>query len=152
VISDKSPATSLSEASPDINCYWSGTAPFCSGQCFSGQVECNTSSCGDGHCCWTGHKKYCCYGTTCPSRPLSKASDVSAWSLLIIFYLSVTKLVRSWSGPVVVPVWSSVVRRCTVDLSQSIYELEFCVVQLLDMWNRWDYDYESEDTVNVVLF
>ncbi|KAG0707394.1 hypothetical protein DFH29DRAFT_897212 [Suillus ampliporus] len=47
------------------NCYWSGTAPFCAGNC-AGNKECQTGPCGDGACCITGYKKYCCYGDTCP--------------------------------------------------------------------------------------
>jgi hypothetical protein len=63
--SDNNPAaSSLIES---VNCYWSGTAPFCAGSCGGGTVECNTSACGDGACCITGYKKYCCYGTTCPA-------------------------------------------------------------------------------------
>ncbi|KAI0895551.1 hypothetical protein F4806DRAFT_497120 [Annulohypoxylon nitens] len=47
------------------SCFWSGTAPFCAGFCESGYEDCGTSSCGDGACCWTGYKKYCCRGG-CP--------------------------------------------------------------------------------------
>ncbi|KAI0105066.1 hypothetical protein GGR51DRAFT_560671 [Nemania sp. FL0031] len=49
------------------DCYWDGTAPFCAGSCPGGYEECGTSSCGDGACCWTGYKKYCCLGK-CPER------------------------------------------------------------------------------------
>ncbi|KAJ8475041.1 hypothetical protein ONZ51_g6820 [Trametes cubensis] len=48
--------TSL-EVSP---CFWSGTAPFCAGACPAGYVDCGRDGCGDGACCWTGIKVYCC--------------------------------------------------------------------------------------------
>jgi hypothetical protein len=38
---------------------WYGTAPFCDGQCPPGQTQIATSNCGDGACCWTGHKVLC---------------------------------------------------------------------------------------------
>jgi hypothetical protein len=38
---------------------WRGTAPFCNGQCQSGETQIATSNCGDGACCWTGHKVLC---------------------------------------------------------------------------------------------
>ncbi|KAG6039848.1 hypothetical protein E4U41_002026 [Claviceps citrina] len=41
-------------------CFWSGTAPFCAGGCETGYKDSGTSSCGDGACCVTGYKKYCC--------------------------------------------------------------------------------------------
>ncbi|KAF2679610.1 hypothetical protein K458DRAFT_283402, partial [Lentithecium fluviatile CBS 122367] len=41
-------------------CFWDGTAPFCAGSCPDGYTECNRGSCGDGACCWTGIKTYCC--------------------------------------------------------------------------------------------
>ncbi|KAI1762710.1 hypothetical protein GGR53DRAFT_403198 [Hypoxylon sp. FL1150] len=44
------------------NCYWSGTAPFCQGECDSGYSDCGTDGCGDGACCATGYKKFCCLG------------------------------------------------------------------------------------------
>ncbi|KAI8520941.1 hypothetical protein Bbelb_006950, partial [Branchiostoma belcheri] len=44
-------------------CYWEGTAPFCNpGGCDSG-IQVASSSCGDGACCWTGHKIKCCNDT-----------------------------------------------------------------------------------------
>lgn len=48
---------------------WRGTAPFCDGQCLPGEQQIGTSNCGDGACCWTGHKVLCrnsqptCQGT-----------------------------------------------------------------------------------------
>ncbi|XP_078659644.1 uncharacterized protein LOC144904557 [Branchiostoma floridae x Branchiostoma belcheri] len=43
-------------------CYWEGTAPFCNpGGCDSG-IQVASGSCGDGACCWTGHKIKCCNG------------------------------------------------------------------------------------------
>jgi hypothetical protein len=38
---------------------WRGTAPFCNGQCLPGEEQIATSNCGDGGCCWTGHKVLC---------------------------------------------------------------------------------------------
>jgi hypothetical protein len=38
---------------------WRGTAPFCNGQCQPGEPQLATSNCGDGACCWTGHKALC---------------------------------------------------------------------------------------------
>ncbi|XP_057373267.1 uncharacterized protein LOC130694132 [Daphnia carinata] len=42
-------------------CSWNGTAPFCRGYCNSQVYKTVTSDrCGDGKCCFTGTKKYCC--------------------------------------------------------------------------------------------
>merc|ERR1712212_1016505 len=41
-------------------CYWDGEAPFCEGNCPDGYDECGRDDCGDGSCCWTGHKACCC--------------------------------------------------------------------------------------------
>ena len=41
-------------------CYWDGTAPFCAGGCPQGYTEKKRNSCGDGACCVTGYKVYCC--------------------------------------------------------------------------------------------
>ena len=42
-------------------CFWSGTAPFCQGYCPSAVYVTKASDkCGDGKCCMTGTKKYCC--------------------------------------------------------------------------------------------
>ncbi|KAJ3282218.1 hypothetical protein HK104_011036 [Borealophlyctis nickersoniae] len=41
-------------------CHWSGTAPFCNGNCAGDEVEQTRSESGDGRPCWTGKKKYCC--------------------------------------------------------------------------------------------
>lgn len=38
---------------------WRGTAPFCNGECNPGETPIATSNCGDGACCWTGHKVLC---------------------------------------------------------------------------------------------
>merc|ERR1719430_2939139 len=50
------------EGSCDPNgvCYWDGEAPFCGGSCPVGYEECGRDDCGDGECCWTGHKACCC--------------------------------------------------------------------------------------------
>ncbi|KAI0327668.1 hypothetical protein GY45DRAFT_1436761 [Cubamyces sp. BRFM 1775] len=59
-----SPIPSIDTAltNPDaVNpCFWSGTAPFCAGSCPVGYVDCARDSCGDGACCITGIKVYCC--------------------------------------------------------------------------------------------
>ncbi|KAK5625005.1 hypothetical protein RRF57_000721 [Xylaria bambusicola] len=62
-----------STLAPDASCYWDGTAPFCAGGCPAGYDDCGTSSCGDGACCVTGYKKYCCRGE-CPSKKISESS------------------------------------------------------------------------------
>ncbi len=38
---------------------WRGTAPFCEGSCNPGERQVGVSNCGDGACCWTGHKVLC---------------------------------------------------------------------------------------------
>lgn len=38
---------------------WRGTAPFCDGQCLAGETQIGSNNCGDGACCWTGHKVLC---------------------------------------------------------------------------------------------
>jgi hypothetical protein len=38
---------------------WRGTAPFCDGSCNAGERQIGVSNCGDGACCWTGHKALC---------------------------------------------------------------------------------------------
>ncbi|KAH9885422.1 hypothetical protein C8Q73DRAFT_795844 [Cubamyces lactineus] len=45
------------EVSP---CYWDGTAPFCAGSCPDGYIDCGRDYCGNGACCITGIKIYCC--------------------------------------------------------------------------------------------
>lgn len=41
-------------------CYWDGTAPLCEGNCRDGWSTNATDRCGDGKCCVTGQKAYCC--------------------------------------------------------------------------------------------
>ena len=38
---------------------WRGTGPFCAGKCLAGERAIATSTCGDGACCWSGHKVLC---------------------------------------------------------------------------------------------
>lgn len=52
----------LRDPSIEQSCYWDGTSPFCAGGCPSGYSDCATNGCGDGACCVTGYKKYCCRG------------------------------------------------------------------------------------------
>lgn len=56
------PAVDTALTIPDAvdPCFWSGTAPFCAGSCPVGYVDCARDSCGDGACCITGIKVYCC--------------------------------------------------------------------------------------------
>ncbi|KAF2017212.1 hypothetical protein BU24DRAFT_420248 [Aaosphaeria arxii CBS 175.79] len=39
--------------------YWDGAAPWCEGSCPATHVAKQTSDCGDGSCCWSGHKVWC---------------------------------------------------------------------------------------------
>lgn len=52
----------LRDDSTQQSCYWSGTSPFCAGGCDAGYSDCATDGCGNGACCVTGYKKYCCRG------------------------------------------------------------------------------------------
>ncbi|KAL5584508.1 hypothetical protein ACKRZS_003122 [Fusarium odoratissimum] len=52
------------------SCYWSGTAPYCAGECGPGEREIGRSKCGDGACCWTGKKAYCCNDDESANRDL----------------------------------------------------------------------------------
>ncbi len=50
---------------------WRGTAPFCEGKCLPGEKQIATSNCGNGACCWTGHKALCKNtGPTCKPKPV----------------------------------------------------------------------------------
>jgi len=52
--------------------YWDGTAPFCNGKCHGNDVQKGSSKCGDGGCCWTGHKALC--GSPTPSCPANQTN------------------------------------------------------------------------------
>ncbi|KAI0327670.1 hypothetical protein GY45DRAFT_1097053 [Cubamyces sp. BRFM 1775] len=53
--------TALTNATSAVDpCFWSGTAPFCAGSCPVGYVDCARDGCGDGACCITGYKVFCC--------------------------------------------------------------------------------------------
>ena len=42
-------------------CHWDSTASFCAGSCPKGYREARDRSlCGDGACCWTEDKAFCC--------------------------------------------------------------------------------------------
>jgi len=41
-------------------CYWANVVPFCGRGCQEGFTETAWSKCGDGACCWTGDKSFCC--------------------------------------------------------------------------------------------
>ena len=60
----------VSDASADT---WRGTAPFCDGSCNAGERQVGVSNCGDGACCWTGHKALCAN-----SSPTCQASETNA--------------------------------------------------------------------------
>lgn len=45
-------------------CTWRGGAPFCNGECHSGEVEVASDLSGGGDECWTGHKVLCCVSTS----------------------------------------------------------------------------------------
>ena len=49
----------LSAASAAYADTWRGTAPFCNGECLPGETLIMTDDCGDGGCCWSGHKVLC---------------------------------------------------------------------------------------------
>lgn len=50
---------------------WRGTAPFCEGKCPPGEKQIATSQCGNGACCWTGHKALCRNtAPTCIPKPV----------------------------------------------------------------------------------
>jgi hypothetical protein len=52
--------TPYRNARETVMCYWDGTAPFCAGACPAGYTAQRRDSCGDGACCITGYKVYCC--------------------------------------------------------------------------------------------
>jgi hypothetical protein len=61
VAKEVTPAPANENSGKEVNaCYWDGTAPFCAGSCSPGYTQQGTSTCGDGACCWTGNKAYCC--------------------------------------------------------------------------------------------
>merc|ERR1712071_477795 len=41
-------------------CYWDGNSPICNGTCREGWTKKAADRCGDGKCCLTGMKAYCC--------------------------------------------------------------------------------------------
>lgn len=43
-----------------LSCYWSGTAPFCDGDCGDDTEAQPPAGSSSGRSCWTGSKKYCC--------------------------------------------------------------------------------------------
>lgn len=53
------PTTSAPSPTPS-NCVWEGTAPFCDGNCLTGFTQIMEDNCGNGDCCLTGFKVYCC--------------------------------------------------------------------------------------------
>lgn len=58
-------------AGPALADTWRGTAPFCEGSCLPGEKQIATSNCGDGACCWTGHKALCRNSSpTCKPKPI----------------------------------------------------------------------------------
>ncbi|MEW6500128.1 MAG: hypothetical protein ACOY8P_04900 [Thermodesulfobacteriota bacterium] len=57
---------------------WRGTAPFCNGECKPGETQIATSNCGDGACCWTGHKVLCRNSepTCTPTQTIAKCYGI----------------------------------------------------------------------------
>ncbi|XP_019614687.1 PREDICTED: uncharacterized protein LOC109462574 [Branchiostoma belcheri] len=52
-------SVSIGRTNADV-CHWEGEAPFCDpGDCDIGTYV-RSDNCGDGSCCWSGHKIYCC--------------------------------------------------------------------------------------------
>ena len=43
-----------------LGCYWDGNSPICNGTCREGWTKKAADRCGDGKCCLTGMKAYCC--------------------------------------------------------------------------------------------
>jgi len=70
------------EQTPEANCYWAGSAPFCSGTCPVGYREQNKDKKGDGSKCWSGYKAYCCRDNVVPtSAPAKKVPTKHATSV-----------------------------------------------------------------------
>ena len=69
------------QPSPPAHCFWRGAAPFCNGQCKSGERPIERSDCGDGACCVTGTKRMCCVDP--PKRnEIHSASPASTYKCL----------------------------------------------------------------------
>lgn len=74
---------------------WYGTAPFCNGQCPAGQSQIETSQCGNGACCWTGHKVLCqnvaptCNGTQ---------TNTACWGVVLICSNGYYTVQGSWTN------------------------------------------------------
>jgi hypothetical protein len=58
---------------------WYGTAPFCNGRCPSGESQIEASQCGNGACCWTGHKVLCQNNT---AQCISRQTNVSCYGVV----------------------------------------------------------------------
>ncbi len=59
-------------ADPQNKCYWSGTAPACSGHCHSYEFIKESSQYGDGRFCWIGVKLHCC-----PKQAMERSRNAS---------------------------------------------------------------------------
>lgn len=63
-------------STPGRSCRWDGTAPFCEGACWAGEVAAQPpAGSSSGSACWTGSKVYCCSTTGSVSQPLTGARD-----------------------------------------------------------------------------
>lgn len=59
-------------ATPGRSCRWDGTAPFCAGECRSGETQVSPpEGASPGAACLTGSKVYCCSSTGTVSQPLA---------------------------------------------------------------------------------
>ena len=54
------PSATVTLSAPSPICFWKGTAPFCGGICPLGFTNMKEDDCGDGDCCFTGFKVFCC--------------------------------------------------------------------------------------------
>lgn len=62
--------------------FWNGTAPFCDGSCGPCRTLA-TSNCGNGACCWTGHKALCqCCNGPRPCTPTQ--TSVACYGVVLV--------------------------------------------------------------------
>jgi hypothetical protein len=63
-------------SSPGHSCRWSGTAPFCNGQCQGDETQAQPpQGSSSGNPCWTGSKVYCCKKIGTTGQPLVVEKD-----------------------------------------------------------------------------
>ena len=54
-------AASAKLCAPFKVCLWLGDGPSCESECWKGWTEVARDSCGDGACCQSGKKAFCCW-------------------------------------------------------------------------------------------